>query len=58
MNQNKNRRRRNNENKIRQKVIRCKALNRPVFDHEVCSLFSLKVNSNTQNNCENCTHAF
>ncbi len=55
---NKNRRRRNNENKQQKKVIRCKALNRPVFEHEVCSQFSSKVSSNNQNNCENCKHSF
>ncbi len=58
MNQNRNRRRHNTENKKQIKVIRCKALNRPVFDHEVCSLYSIKVISNTQSNCENCQHAF
>ncbi len=58
MNQNRNRRRRNNENKKQKKVIRCKALNRPVFEHEVCSQFSSKVTSNNQKNCENCKHAF
>ncbi len=58
MNQKRNRRTRNNENKKQKKVIRCKALNRPVFEHEVCSQFSSKVNSNNQNNCENCKHAF
>ena len=40
------------------KVIRCKALNRPVFGHEVCSKFNSKINSNNQNNCENCRYAF
>jgi len=55
---NRNRRRRNDENKKQKKVIRCKALNRPVFEHETCSQFSSKVNSNNQNNCENCKHAF
>jgi len=58
MNQNKNRRRYNNNNKKTKRVIRCKLLNRPVFDHEVCSKFNKKVNSNNQNNCENCKHAF
>jgi hypothetical protein len=58
MNQNKNRRRNNNENKIQKKVIRCKALNRPVFEHELCAQFSLKVNSNNQNICANCKHSF
>jgi hypothetical protein len=58
MKQKRNRRTRNNENKKQKKVIRCKALNRPVFEHEVCSQFSLKINSNNQNNCVNCVHAF
>jgi len=54
--------RRNNKRKNIQKkakkVIRCKALNRPVFEHEVCAQFSSKINSNNQNNCENCINAF
>ena len=58
MSQNNNRRRQNNENNIQKNVIRCKALNRPVFEHEVCSKFNIKVNSNNQKNCENCKHAF
>ena len=58
MNQKRNRRTRNNENKKQKKVIRCKALNRPVFEYEVCSQFSSKVNSNNQNSCENCKHSF
>ena len=58
MSRNRKRRTRNDENKKQKKVIRCKALNRPVFEHEVCSQFSSKVNSNNQNNCENCKHAF
>ncbi len=58
MSQNNNRRRRNNNIKKQNKVIRCKILNRPVFEHEACSKFSSKVNSNSQNNCENCRYAF
>ena len=58
MNQKRNRRTRNNENKKQKKVIRCKALNRPVFEYEVCSQFSSKVNSNNQDSCENCKYAF
>jgi len=58
MSRNNNRRRRNNENKKQKKLVRCKALNRPVFEHEVCSKFRSKISSNTQNNCENCIHAF
>ncbi len=53
-----NRRRRNDENNKQKKVIRCKAQNKPVFEHEVCSQFSTKVNSNNQNNCGNCKHSF
>lgn len=58
MNRNKNRIRRHNENKKQKKVIRCKALNKPVFEHEVCPKFSSKLNSNNQNNCENCKYSF
>lgn len=55
---NKNRRKRNNEDKKQKIVIRCMTLNRPVFEHEVCSNFISKVNSNNQKNCENCKHSF
>ncbi len=48
----------NNENKKQKKVIRCKALNRPVFEHEVCLRFSSKIDTNNQNNCENCKNSF
>ena len=51
-------RKRNNVIKIQKKVIRCRAQNKPVFEHEVCSKFSPKVNSNNQNNCGNCKYAF
>jgi len=55
---NNKRRTRNNENKKPKKVIRCNALNRPVFEHEVCSQFSSKINVNNQRNCANCIHSF
>jgi hypothetical protein len=58
MNQNRNRRKHKKEDKKQNKVIRCKALNRPVFEHETCSKFSTKINSNNQKNCVNCSHAF
>lgn len=57
MNRN-NRKRRNNERIIQKKVIRCKALSKPVFEHEVCSKFISEINSNNQNNCINCKHSF
>ena len=55
---NKKRRNRNNEDNKLKNVIRCKAINRPVFEHEVCSQFSLKVNSNNKKNCVNCAYSF
>jgi hypothetical protein len=55
---NNKRSKRNQNNKIVKKVIRCKALNRPVYEHEVCSKYSVKVSSNNQKNCVNCTHSF
>jgi hypothetical protein len=58
MNRNRNRRKRNNEEKKENKVIRCGVLNRPVFEHEICSKFSAKISSNNQQNCVNCSYAF
>jgi len=55
---NNKRRKQNNYNKREKKVIRCKAINRPVYEHEVCSQFSVKANSNNQKHCLNCTHSF
>jgi len=55
---NNKRRTRNNENKKPKKVIRCNALNRPVFEYEVCSQFSLKTNVNNERSCVNCIHSF
>jgi len=57
MKKNKNRRS-NNYDKKQRKVIRCKLLYQPVFEHEVCSQFISRVSSNNQNNCGNCKHAF
>jgi hypothetical protein len=58
MSQNRNRRKYKKEDKKQNKVIRCKTLNRPVFEHETCSKFCTKINSNNQKNCVNCSHAF
>jgi hypothetical protein len=58
MRTNKKRRNRNNEDKKPKKVIRCKALNRPVFVYEGCSKFSSKINSNNQKICVNCAYSF
>ena len=53
-----NRNRRNNQIRKKSKVIRCKIHSRPVFEHEVCSLFSTKNNPNDQKNCQNCKNSF
>lgn len=53
-----NRSKRNNEMKKKSKIIRCKEHNRPVFGHEVCSLFSPRSSSNTHKSCENCAKSF
>lgn len=58
MNPNRNRRRRNNYNTKPKKIIRCKTLNRPVYEHEVCSQFNAKIKSNNEKNCENCVYSF
>jgi hypothetical protein len=58
MTRNRRKKRKNNNDIKQKKIIRCKALNRPVFEHEVCSQFVSKTSSNDKNNCENCKHAF
>ncbi len=58
MNRRNNRRNRNTENNKQKKIIRCKALNRPVFEHEVCSKFSSKTSTNSQKTCLNCKYGF
>jgi hypothetical protein len=55
---NRNRNKRNNQTRKKSKVIRCKTKNQPVFEHEVCTFFSLKDKSITQDNCKNCKNSF
>lgn len=50
--------RRNNQFRKKSKIIRCKAHNKPVFEHEVCSSFIEKIKTNEMKNCENCKHSF
>jgi len=57
MNRN-NRNRRNNQEKEKSKLIRCKTNSRPVFGHEVCISFSSKHSNNNEKNCENCINSF
>ena len=60
MNRSKNRRKNQNENKVKTKVTRCGFLKRPVFEHEVCKEFILKIktDSDNQKNCKNCKYSF
>jgi len=59
MNQRTNKRRRKNKEIIRKNVItRCSMLQRPVWEHEVCSKFILNTSSDSQNNCKNCKYSF
>lgn len=58
MSQNRKRRPGSNEIKKQKKVIRCTALNRPVFEHEVCAQFRIKISSNNKKSCENCKYSF
>jgi hypothetical protein len=53
-----NNKRRYNQIKKKSKIIRCKTHNRPVFEHETCSLFSSKSDTNNDNTCVNCKSSF
>ena len=58
MRQSKKRGKQKQEIKKEKRVIRCKARSRPVYEYEVCSQFNMKVSSNNQKNCVNCSHSF
>ncbi len=58
MNRNKSNRKRRNDDKKQKKIIRCKTLNRPVFDNDVCSQYSSKSSYNGEKSCNNCKHSF
>jgi len=49
---------RNNQTRNTSKVIRCKAQGKPVFEHEVCTLFSSRDKLINKENCKNCTNSF
>jgi len=53
-----NRNRRNNQEKKKSNVIRCKIHNRPVFEHETCPQFSIKNSTNNEKTCINCLNSF
>ncbi len=54
----KNSNKRNNQKRNTSKVIRCKAQGKPVFEHEVCTLFSSRDKLINKENCKNCTNSF
>jgi len=50
---------RQNKNLTKEKkVIRCKALGKPVFNTEVCDKFNSKISTNSEKNCGNCKYSF
>jgi len=54
----KNQRRNKNQESFQKIVVRCNALQRPVYEHEVCSQYVVGTGSDTQKNCKNCKHSF
>jgi hypothetical protein len=53
-----NQRRNRNEHTITKKVIRCNTLQRPVYEHETCVRYEVKIGSDSQKNCRTCKHSF
>jgi hypothetical protein len=58
MNPRSNNQRKNHHESFQKIVVRCGALQRPVYEHEVCPQYAIKVGSDTQKNCKNCKHSF
>jgi hypothetical protein len=58
MNPQANNRRRKNQESFTKTVVRCKVLQRPVYEHEHCAQHSVKSASDAQKNCKNCNHSF
>jgi hypothetical protein len=58
MNPRSNTQHRKSQESIQKIVIRCNALQRPVYEHEVCSRYTTKTGSDTQKNCKNCKYSF
>jgi len=54
----KNQQRRRNQDLFQKKIIRCKSLQRPVYEHETCQQYDIKVGSESQKICKNCKHSF
>jgi hypothetical protein len=58
MNRRSNNNRKNKQESFQKIVVRCDALKRPVYEHEVCPQYTLKTGSDSQKNCKNCRHSF
>ena len=58
MNRRSNNNRKNKQESFQKVVVRCDALQRPVYEHEVCPKYTIKTGSDTQKNCKNCKHSF
>lgn len=58
MNRKKNRNSRNFQERKTNKIMRCSAKNKPVFEHETCNEFKARGSSDTQKTCQNCKNAF
>ena len=53
-----NQRQRKNQESFQKIIIRCNALQRPVYEHEVCTKYIIKTESTSQKNCKNCRYSF
>jgi hypothetical protein len=58
MNRRSNNNRKNKQESFQKIVVRCDALQRPVYEHEVCPQYTLKTGADSQKNCKNCRHSF
>lgn len=53
-----NQRQRKNQESFQKIIVRCNALQRPVYEHEVCSKYAIKTESTAQKSCKNCKYSF
>ena len=58
MNRRSNKRRNNQNQQPKQKVIRCNNRSRPVFENDTCPDFKTSVGKESEKICKNCTHSF
>jgi hypothetical protein len=53
-----NQRQRKNQESFQKIIVRCNALQRPVYEHEVCSKYMIKTEATAQKICKNCKYSF